>query len=162
MSAPRTRKAWRVTVRGYDFESTVYAPTAGKARYEVFLGISDVNNAISFPDIRVLRHRGMDRSMPELPPEAAGVSKMALEKLLHACGATREQPEKCGSRDHFYCSTGDTGMAELVSAGLMRPKGTGWAKGECYFQATQLGQIAARALCPLYRGDDFAWPEVAA
>lgn len=161
MSETRTRKAWRVTVRGYDFESTVYAPSAGKARYEVFLDVSDTNNAISFPDIRVLRYRGMDRSMPGLPPEAAGVSKMALEKLLHACGATRERPEKCGSRDHFYCSTNDTGMAELVSAGLMQPKGTGWAKGECYFQATQLGQIAARALCPLYRGDDFAWPEVA-
>ncbi|MFT8369283.1 MAG: hypothetical protein ABF646_11090 [Acetobacter papayae] len=135
MSAPRTRKAWRVTVRGYDFESTVYAPSAGKARYEVFLEVSDVNGGLSFPDIRVLRDRHLDRVMPELPPEAAGVSKMALRKLLHACGATREQPEKCGSRDYFYCSAGDAGMAELVSAGLMQTKGKGWAKGECYFQA---------------------------
>lgn len=162
MSAPRTRKAWRVTVRGYDHESTVYAPNAGKARYEVFLDVSDVNDGISFPDIRVSRDRHLDRVMPELPPEAAGVSRMALRKLLHACGATREQPEKCGYRDHFYCSANDAGMAELVNAGLMQTKGKGWASGECYFYATQLGQIAARALCPLYRGDDFAWPEVAA
>lgn len=162
MSAPRTRKAWRVTVRGYDFESTVYAATAGKARYKVFLDVSDVNDGLSFPDIRVLRQPGSDMEMPDLPPEAAGVSKAALLKLLHACGATREQPEKCGSRDHFYCSANDAGMAELVSAGLMQTKGKGWASGECYFHATQLGQIAASALCPLYRGDDFEWPEVAA
>ncbi|OUJ10150.1 hypothetical protein HK26_11605 [Acetobacter okinawensis] len=162
MSAPRIRKAWRVTVCGYDFESTVYAHSAGKARYQVFLDVTDTNNAISFPDIRVLRHRGMDRIMPEIPTEAEGVSKIALAKLLHACGATREQPEKCGSRDYFYCSANDTGMAELVNAGLMQAKGKGWASGECYFHATQLGQIAAHALCPLYRGDDFVWPEVTA
>lgn len=64
MSAPRTRKAWRVT--------------------SVYLSVSDVNNGISFPDIRVLRDRHLDRVMPELPPEAASVSRMALRKLLHA------------------------------------------------------------------------------
>jgi uncharacterized membrane protein YfbV (UPF0208 family) len=51
-------------------------------------------------------------------------------------------------------------MAELVNAGLMQTKGKGWASGECYFYATQLGQIAARALWPLYRGDEVVWPEV--
>lgn len=162
MSTPRTRKAWRVTVRGYDYERTIYAKTAGKASYDVYLSVSDADNRISFPDIRVRRDSGKDRVLPALPLEAAGVSRTALEKLLHACGATREEPEKCGYRDHFYCSASNAHMVELIKAGLMKPGKTGWQEGECYFFATPLGQKTARALCPLYRGDDFAWPEVAA
>ncbi|KFL89051.1 hypothetical protein AmDm5_1850 [Acetobacter malorum] len=33
----------------------------------------------------------------------------------------------------------------------------GWDKESCYFYATPLGQQTALALCPLYRGEDFAW-----
>ena len=149
-------------MRGHEYGHTVYAKTAGKARYDVYLNVSDVNDGISFPDIQVRRDSGNDIALPAFPPEVGSVSRRALEKLLHACGATREEPEKCGNRDHFYCSASNSDMAELVSAGLMKREKTGWAEGECYFRATPLGQKTAQALCPLYRGDDFAWPEVAA
>jgi hypothetical protein len=162
MSAPRVRKAWRVTVRGYDHESTFYAPTAGKARYAAYLRVSDCNDELSFADIRVRRESRLDITLPVIPQEALNVSRPALAALLHACGATREEPEKCGHRKYFYCSASNAAMAELVSAGLMERGKNGWEEGECYFFATPLGQKTARALCPLYRGDDFAWPEVAA
>lgn len=162
MSAPRVRKAWQVAFRGYDHESTYYARTAGKARYAAYLSASDCHEGVSFADIRVRRAANADMTLPALPQEAHNVSRVALEKLLHACGATREAPDKCGYRSHFYCSVGNAHMAELVNAGLMERGKNGWEEGECYFRATRLGQVTARALCPLYQGDDFAWPEVAA
>lgn len=160
MSATRTRKAWRVSIRGYDGESIGYAASAGKARYEAYLSASDCNDAVTFADIRVLRKRNSDIILPPIPTEATSVSKIALEKLLHACGVTRERPEKCGYRSHFYCSSNNPQMLELVEAGLMECTQKGWEEGDCYFHATTLGQTAALAMCPLYRGDDFLWPEV--
>jgi hypothetical protein len=162
MSAPRIRKAWIVSVRGYDGVSIEYAATAGKARYEAYLSVSDCNDAVTFADIRVLRNRSADITLPPIPIEATNISKIALEKLLHACGVTREQPEKCGYRSHFYCSSNNPQMLELVRAGLMESTKKGWGEGDCYFHATPAGQTAAFAMCPLYRGDDFAWPKVTA
>ncbi|MFT9016449.1 MAG: hypothetical protein ABF990_12025 [Acetobacter sp.] len=162
MSAIRTRKAWRCAVRGYDHESTVYAHTAGKARYSTYLDVSDGNDDVSFADIQVRRDRGADIILPAPLSVAGTVSQDALRALLHACGATRERPEKCGYRSHFYCSVSNPHMIELVAAGLMEGPKKGWEKSEGYFIATKLGHETALSLCPLYQGDDFAWPEVAA
>ncbi|MGV4855808.1 hypothetical protein [Acetobacter senegalensis] len=153
----RIRKAWRTAVRGYDGEDIVYAATAGKARYKKYLDVSDCNESLTFADIKVRRDKAADIVLPDAPIISAKVSQRALEKLLHACGASRERPEKCGCRDHFYCDAKNEDMAELVNAGLMIGPGKGWEEGYAYFRATSIGQKTALALCPLYHGDDFAW-----
>lgn len=163
MSATRTRKAWTVTVRSRDDATDiVYAQTAGKARYSVYLALSDCGGNDTFFDIVVRRNCAADVVLPAPPSVAGTVRREALQKLLHACGCTRERPEKCGFREHFYCQDQDRFLNELVEAGLMRKSGRISAYGDRYFLATELGHETALALCPLYRGDDFAWPEVAA
>ncbi|MCG0998156.1 hypothetical protein [Acetobacter persici] len=154
----RLRKAWKTSVKGYEGENIVYAETAGKARYQVYLDVSDCNDAVKFADIKVLRNKTADVVLPDLPGAAKNVTQHALEKLLHACGATRGNPYKCGYRGHFYCNAQNAHMAELVDAGLMHRSEKGWGEGMVYFHATDIGQKTALAMIPLYRGEDFIWP----
>ena len=164
MSAPRTRKAWTVTIpRRDDATGIEYAPTAGKARYAVYLQISDCNDKASFSDIIVRRNKAADITLPAAPAFVRGISRKALRELLHACGCTRERPEKTGYRSHFYGESTSESLNELVRAGLMTKRGpTDVDNGLVYFVATEQGQHIAQSLAPLYAYDDFAWPEVAA
>ena len=164
MSATRIRKAWTVTIPSHDDATGIeYAPTAGKARYAVYLRISDFDDNATFSDILVRRNKAADITLPVPPAFVGGISRKALRELLHACGCTRERPEKTGYRSHFYGKALSESLNELVRAGLMT--GRGQPTGDnalVYFIATEQGQNVAQSLAPLYAYDDFAWPEVAA
>lgn len=164
MSATRTRKAWTVKIPSRDDATGIeYAPTAGKARYAVYLRISDCNENASFSDIIVRRNKSSDITLPAAPEFVSDISRKALHKLLHACGCTRERPEKTGYRSHFYGEALSESLNELVRAGLMTKRGQPDVdNGLVYFVATEQGQHVAQSLAPLYAYDDFAWPEVAA
>ncbi|MFP2873708.1 hypothetical protein ACLEIY_15940 [Acetobacter tropicalis] len=164
MSAPRTRKAWTVTIPSRDDATGIeYAPTAGKARYSVYLRISDCDDNASFSDIIVRRNKAADIMLPAPPAFVSGISRKALKELLHACGCTRERPEKTGYRSHFYGEALSGSLNELVRAGLMTKRApTDVDNGLVYFVATEQGQNVAQSLAPLYPYDDFAWPEAAA
>lgn len=164
MSAPRIRKAWTVSIPSQDDCTGIeYAPTAGKARYKVYLQISDCNDDASFSDIIIRRNKAADITLPPAPAFVSDISRHALLKLLHACGCTRERPEKTGYRSHYYGNAQSDSLNELVRAALMVKRGpTDVDNGLVYFIATKQGQSIAQSLAPLYAYDDFAWPEGAA
>ena len=58
----RLRKAWRVTVKGYDDPATIYAATAGRARMDVWRSMD--NDGIRIVDIAIRRWHSGDVVLP--------------------------------------------------------------------------------------------------
>ncbi|MCP1236472.1 hypothetical protein NKW55_07605 [Gluconobacter kondonii] len=139
MDTGRVRKAWRVKIRGQDnlIGTLVYAPTAGKARYQRLLGTD--SDYVTFADISVNRSAQDDLILPLADHAVATLDSEQKSTLTHTL-----------RNDRFYTSADDRTMCSLAHAGLVRNTGRGWNEGEAYFVLTDTGRTAALSLMPLY------------
>lgn len=135
----RVRKAWRVKIRGEGnlIGTLVYAPTAGKARYQKFLSADC--DSVTFASISVTRAASDDTVLPVVDEAVAVLDSEKKSALTHTLENGR-----------FYTSTDDRVMSCLAQAGLVRNTGRGWNEGEAYFVLTDTGRTAAMSLMPLY------------
>lgn len=135
----RLRKAWRAQIIGIgdDFGTLVYAPTAGKARYQRLLDTN--SDRVTFAEIRISRSRQDDKVLPIADEAIATLSGEQRSALTHTLENGR-----------FYTSTEDKTLCSLVQLGLARNTGRGWNDGEAYFVLTNAGRTAALSLTPLY------------
>ncbi|MFT9364872.1 MAG: hypothetical protein ABF572_04940 [Gluconobacter sp.] len=124
------RKAWLVLIRGYEFGQIVYAPTAGKARYQRLLNID--SDRATFADLSAQRAKHKDIVLPVADQAVAALDSEQKSALTHTLENGR-----------FYTSTDDTTMCSLALARLVR-------NGEAYFVLTDSGRTAAMSLMPLY------------
>lgn len=156
----RTRKAWLVAVRGLDGPSTVFAPSAGRARMDTWRSVCDARGGIRVVDITVRRAEYADVSLPDKAPVIDTLNADELHILLHSYGVTRD-PATAGHRDYFYTRVDDHHLVGLVAKGLMKPLPTQndiYGEGMTYFELTPDGRDAARSVVPLYRGDPMPAP----
>ncbi|GAN86369.1 hypothetical protein [Komagataeibacter intermedius] len=145
----RLRKAWRVTVEGYDGEGIYFAHTAGRARMMCWRGMDCERGRII--EIHARRWREKDQVLPHRDPIADTLSKEEMRCLLHAFGLNEYEPWKAGYRDHYFTSSKDKTMLGLVDRGLMHPgKAPCWEDTNVYFRLTELGRHVALSLTPLY------------
>ncbi|MBS1093000.1 hypothetical protein JK208_15655 [Gluconobacter sp. Dm-74] len=133
----RVRKAWLVLIRGYEFGQIVYAPTAGKARYQRLLNID--SDRATFADLSAQRAKHKDIVLPVADQAVAALDSEQKSALTHTLENGR-----------FYTSTDDRTMCSLAQARLVRNTDRGWGKGEAYFVLTDSGRTAAMSLMPLY------------
>lgn len=106
----RVRKAYQVTIRGFDGPKIVYAPTHSKACASAFRDLRDVWD-ISFRDFlkqsKVRRAPWSDVTLPDRHPLAPQLDAEILHCVVHAYGGTGL---KAGYRDHFYTSESEWRM----------------------------------------------------
>lgn len=135
----RIRKAWRAQImgRGYNIGEIIYAPTAGKARYQKFLNADC--DSITFASIRVTRSSENDIVMPVVDEAVSVLDEEQKSTITHTMNNGR-----------FYTSKDDKTLCNLMQAGFMRDTGRGWNDGETYFVLTDAGRAAALSLAPLY------------
>jgi len=135
----RVRKAWRVKIMGEDNlgGTLIYAPTAGKARYQRFRSADC--DGITFASISVTRAASDDEVFPVVDDAIAALDSEQKSTLTHTLKNGR-----------FYTSADDRTMCRLVQAGLVKNTGRGWNEMEAYFVLTDAGRTAALSLTPLY------------
>ena len=147
----RLRKAWRVTVRGYNETDIVYAPTRSKVCTDVWYHLSDVTET-RFTDISARREPMRDVVLPARDPIADEMTEDERNCLLHSFGADQGDPVKAGYRDYFYTTRDDPPLVALAERGLMKPMaGDKWGEGMTYFVMTAEGKRVALSLVPEYR-----------
>lgn len=145
----RTRKAWRVTIKGYDASEIIYAPTAGKARSRAYSSID--NGDVRIIDVVARRADYADVTLPDRSPVADLLSKDEAHCLLHAFGGNGD-PVNAGKRDYFYTNRDDARLVALAERGLMKPMdGDKWGDGMTYFVMTPEGKNVALSMVPEYR-----------
>ncbi|WP_182356651.1 hypothetical protein [Komagataeibacter europaeus] len=145
----RLRKAWRVTVDGYDGEDVYFAHTAGQARMACWRNMDCARGRII--EIRARRWREKDQELPERDPIAATLSKEEIDCLTHAFGVNEYEPWKAGFRDYFFTSSKNEKLLRLVEKGLMHSgRPPCWKDTNVYFRLTELGKHVALSLTPLY------------
>ncbi|MDE2343672.1 MAG: hypothetical protein KGL63_09845 [Betaproteobacteria bacterium] len=156
----RVRKAWRVTVRGYDHSAVFHAATAAKARMQAWNSLSDVTSGVRIVDVVARRHPFEDHLLPPRDPVIDQLTAEELHCLLHSYGADYGDPVKAGYRDYYYAERTNPFMVGLTEKGLMSPmSGDVYGEGMTYFVLTDAGRHAVRSVIPLYRGDPL--PEAA-
>ena len=145
----RLRKAWRLRVKGYDDPAYAFAPTAGKARMDLWRSMDC--EGIRIVDIAVSRAPERDVVLPVRDPIADLLSAREADCLLHAFGADQSDPTKAGYRDYFYTRRDDPPLVALASRGLMEPMaGDKWGEGMTYFVLTSSGKRVALSMIPEY------------
>lgn len=149
MTTPRRlRKAWRVTVKGYDDPAIIYAATGGRARMDAWRSI---DGGIRIGDITVRRWRLGDVTLPVRDPLADTMTEAQRHCLLHAFGGNRSDPTKAGNRDYFYTRRDDPPLVGLADLGLMEPMdGDRWGENMTYFVLTDRGKHVALSMIPEY------------
>lgn len=150
LPAVRTRKAWRVTVDGWDDDGLYFAHTAGEARMACWRALDRERGLIV--KITARRWKEKDEALPERSPIADDLNEKETHCLLHAFGVNEYEPWKAGYRDHFYTSASNEKMQSLVGKGLMHSGAEPcWGgRGHVYFRLTDLGKHVALSLTPLY------------
>jgi hypothetical protein len=144
----RLRKAWRGRARGYDETAIVFAPTAGRARMDVWRSLDATVRII---DISVRREPKRDVILPDRDPIADTLSDAERNCLLHAFGADTTDPTKAGYRDYFYTRRDDPPLVALTERGLMSPMaGDKWGENMTYFVLTEAGKRVALSMVPEY------------
>jgi len=142
----RTRKAWRVTVKGYDASEIFYAPTAGQARGMAYRQVDGVR----IVDVVARRAEYADKILPDRSPLADLLSKEEAHCLLHAFGGSNL--DKAGYRDYFYTRRDDPPLVALAERGLMSPMpGDKFGENMTYFILTPQGKNVALSMTPEYR-----------
>ena len=147
----RIRKAWRVTVKGYEHSGLVYAPTAGKARSEMY-GY-DAIQGVRIVDITARRASERDITLPARDPIADLLTAKETHCLSHANGTSYGDVNKAGYRDYFYTRYDDPPLVGLVGHGLMENMWGcehGPPMANTYFVLTALGKQVAASLVPEY------------
>jgi hypothetical protein len=101
----RIRKAWRITIRGYDDPAIVHAETRAKAVYDLY---AQMETDWPFGDflrrVSAVREAQRDLRLPPRHPLAATLSAKILYCISHAYGGTGA---KAGYRDHYYTHDND-------------------------------------------------------
>jgi hypothetical protein len=144
----RLRKAWRVTIRGYDNADVFYAPSAGKARVQAWRSVDDAS--IRIVDVVASRLQERDVFLPVRSPVADQLSESERHCLLHAFGGNGD-PMRAGYRDHFYTQRDDPRLVALTERGLMEPIfGDKFEKNMTYFVLTERGKRVALSMVPEY------------
>ena len=144
----RIRKAWRVYVKDYDDPGIVYAPTAGKARVQIWRSLDDGVTRII--DVTARRAPECDVRLPPRSPIADQLSKDQLHCLLHAFGGNGDVAN-AGKRDYFYTRHDDPPLLALCERGLMRVTADeAYGPGMAYFTLTQAGNDVALSCVPEY------------
>lgn len=147
--APRVRKAWRVTIKGYDSSGIEFAPTAGKARVSAWRSID--NGETRIVDVVARRAPESDVLLPVPDAETLSLPDDQRHCLLHAFGGNGD-PAKAGNRDYFYTYRDDPPLVGLTERGLMKPMdGDKFGENMTYFVLTPAGKRAALSLVPEYR-----------
>lgn len=142
----RLRKAWRVSIEGYDTSDIFYAPSAGKARMALWRRLDHYE---SITRIRVRRVRHLDKRLPVRDPTADTLSKDELHCLMHSFGGYN--PDRAGHRDYFYTYRDDKHLVGLSEKGLTKPMaGEQWGPGMTYFILTPKGKQVALSLVHTY------------
>lgn len=145
----RLRKAWRVSIKGYDDSCIIFAATAGKARTKAWYSVD--NSEVRIIDVVARRAPERDVRLPSRDPIADSLSDQATHCLLHAFGANSGDPIKAGYRDYFYTTRDDPPLVELTQRGLMAPMpGEKWGEGMTYFVLTDAGKRVALSLVSEY------------
>ncbi len=151
---PRIKKAWSCRVRRGDGVTTVYAPTAGKARYQFKIDISDPCPDIEFMDIIVRRNRHDDIELPDEHRLVSELTEKQRHIISHAYGGGSRLP---GYRDHYCTAPGDMHILRLTHEfGLFDGPHGEEAYGEsprwsgAFFYLTDLGKQVARSMLPEY------------
>ncbi|CAK0740432.1 conserved hypothetical protein [Azospirillaceae bacterium] len=150
----RVRKAWLVTVDGFDEAEIVYAERAAQARYYVYLECKDVDISVSFAKIHV--HRAQDRDVI-LPDEHWLVKELTLTQR-HIVARAYGYYRRCNVyRGHYYGSPGDMDLLRLSwNFGLFtgpcgeRAYGDTGIWGDAFFYLTSLGKEVAASMLPTY------------
>lgn len=147
--AERIRKAWRVTVKGYDNSEITYAPSASKAKISTWRSLSDVTK-IKFIDVKARRDTKSDVLLPPRDPLVDQMSAEEQHCLLHAFGGNGD-PIKAGYRDYFYTRRDDPHLVALTERGLMTPTtGDKFGDNMTYFILTGEGKRVALSMVPEY------------
>ena len=145
----RLRKAWEVSVRGYDQPVFYFAATAGKARIEAWRDLSDCSE-LRIVDVVARRASYRDVKLPIRDPIADLLSAKESHCLLHAFGGN-DNPIKAGYRDYFYTQRDDPTLVALTERGLMEPMaGDQWGENMTYFVMTKEGKRVALSMIPEY------------
>lgn len=150
MPESRVRKAWRVTVEGWDEAEFYFAHTAGEARMACWRALDRERGLIT--KITARRWKDKDERLPVRSPIADDLSEKEIHCLLHAFGVKEYEPWKAGYRDYFYTSASNEKMQNLVRKGLMHSgvEPCWGSHGHVYFHLTELGKHVALSLTPLY------------
>jgi hypothetical protein len=147
----RIRKAWFVKARDYDDGDTVFAPSGGKARYQLLLRLRDIDAEATFADIVAQRARWADVHLPAPAPIVSELTDQERRALLHSFGFNSHHPEKAGYRNHYCTTPDDPVLVSLSKRGLMKPMGQGTAgRGLVYFLLTDVGRDVALSMVPEY------------
>jgi hypothetical protein len=154
---PRLRKAYSVTVDGYDEPGIYFAPTAGKAKYAAYLCISDCDDRVSFQHMSAARSPANDMSLPDEHRLVAELDAEDRHIIAHAYGSDVRMGQE-GYRDHYCTDPSDMRLLRLAwEFGLFSgPHGeraygdTGVWSG-AFFYLTELGKTVARSMLPTYR-----------
>jgi hypothetical protein len=145
----RIRKAWRVSIKGYDTSEILYAPTAGKARSRAYHSID--NGDVRIIDVVARRADYADVELPDRSPIADLLSKEEAHCLLHAFGGN-DDPVNAGKRDYYYTRRNDPQLLALAERGLMKPMdGDQYGENMTYFILTPEGKNVALSMVREYR-----------
>lgn len=153
MSAPvRLRKAWRVTIDGYDDSDVVYAETRSKAMYWLYV---QMDTSMRFGDLlkrtTIVREPARDITLPDRHPLAEQIAPEVLHCIVHAYGGTGA---KAGYRDHFYTSDRDPMPKAAYYHGLFEmhrvPRWHAGSRDAVSYILTDLGRNVARGEAETY------------
>lgn len=153
MTTPsRIRKSWRVSSRHWDDEATVYAETASKALYQLYV---DADSSATFAEfmkrVRVRRDAASDIILPARHPLAAHLGPKVLHCIVHAYGGTGQ---KAGYRDHYYTCDRDPMPKAAYYHGLFEMhRAPAWYAGNrtmVSYILTDLGRNVARGEAETY------------
>lgn len=142
MNKPRIRKAWHVWPTWSDAgrRDIVYAPTASKARYSLFLSLND---STRITDILARRAKNLDVILPPRDPICNTLPAQAISAMQHCYGISSHNPYKAGYRNYYCTRPDDAAMAELKKLGLAEIFSSMPNSGNVMFQLTERGiQVA--------------------
>ena len=127
----------------------IYAETASKAKYDFYLGLEmDDNDWFKY---RSLRWPEMDLMPPVLHPMVKEISKSALDKMVHTCGAATKRSD----RNYYNGPVDDEDFKILIEKKLSERNSSRdgmLSAGTTYYHLTELGLEVARSTQSKIRG----------
>lgn len=153
----RVRKAWLVSIRGYEGEDVVYAPSASKAKGQKLYDLIEAGYEAreAFAAMRVRRCADRDVLLPERHDLADELTGRQRWIVIHSFAANSI---RAGYRNHYFADPVDLpdvmALAEVygLMTGPLNESGYGDTGMWCarFFRLTELGQHIALGLAPLY------------
>lgn len=146
----RIRKAW--LIQHDDFDATVWAETASKATYQLYVQMEYQEGFRRFLERTITRrHPDRDIVLPPRHPLAAQLNPELLHCVVHAFGGTGL---KAGYREHFYTSDRDPMPKAAYYHGLFEmhrvPRSYAGTRDMVSYTLTDLGKNVARGEAETY------------